>query len=230
MGWLVWISVGISRQTAHLTHPVLRSPCDALPFGTDSSGNQQFTQDIAEWAFQSSLVAAIAEAKHYIAGDPTRTQLNKYTINTQVTLDIHVVTWDPARGEWVDDAPTPAGTPLDDLQLEFTMLDPHVRTGVFPVGGKKGWYSVSFRVPDRHGVFKFIIDWRRKGYSNLFYSDTVSVVPRRHDEYPRFISAAWPYYAGAVSTSVGFLVFSVIYLGGEVDRKVKGKSKSTKTE
>ena len=67
-------------------------------------------------------------------------------------------------------------------------------------------------------------------YSNLLYTNTVSVVPRRHDEYPRFISAAWPYYAGAISTSIGFLVFSVVYLGGEVDRKIKGKSKSTKTE
>lgn len=73
------------------------------------------------------------------------------------------------------------------------------------------------------------VPWESR-YSNLFYSDTVSVVPRRHDEYPRFISAAWPYYAGAISTSVGFIVFSVIYLGGEVDRKAKGKSKSTKTE
>ena len=91
----------------------------------------------------------------------------------QVTFDIHVVTWDPARGEWVDDAPTPAGTPLEDLQLEFTMLDPHVRTTVFPVKGKKGWYSISFRVPDRHGVFKFIIDWRRKGCV-LYFSPSYS--------------------------------------------------------
>ena len=63
---------------------VLWFPNDSLPFGTASSGNQQFAQDIVEWAFQSSLVTAIAEAKHYIASDPAKTQLNKYTINTQV--------------------------------------------------------------------------------------------------------------------------------------------------
>jgi hypothetical protein len=52
----------------------------------DSAGNRQFAQDIAEWTFQSSLVVAIAEAKHYIAGDRSKTQLDRYTVNTQVRL------------------------------------------------------------------------------------------------------------------------------------------------
>ncbi len=67
-------------------------------------------------------------------------------------------------------------------------------------------------------------------FSSLYHSDAVSIVPKRHDEYDRFLSAAWPYYAGALSTSMGFIVFTVIYLGGEVDRRVKGKGKSTKAE
>lgn len=50
------------------------------------------------------------------------------------------------------------------MQLEFTMLDPHIRTALPPVAGEPGKYSVAFRVPDRHGVFKFIIDYKRKGY------------------------------------------------------------------
>lgn len=50
------------------------------------------------------------------------------------------------------------------MQLEFTMLDPHVRTALKPLPGKPGKYSVTFRVPDRHGVFKFVVDYRRKGY------------------------------------------------------------------
>lgn len=72
-------------------------------------------------------------------------------------------------------------------------------------------------------------DYCLSRFSTLSYSNTVSVVPKRHDEYQRFIPTAWPYYAGALSTSVGFIVFSIVYLGGEVDRKAKGKSKS-KTE
>jgi oligosaccharyltransferase complex subunit beta len=53
---------------------------------------------------------------------------------------------------------------IKDMQLEFTMLDPHIRTALPPVPGKPGQYSVTFRVPDRHGVFKFNVDYKRKGY------------------------------------------------------------------
>ena len=120
-----------------------------------------------------------------------------------------------------------------------------------------GQYGVALRVPDRHGVFKFVVDYRRKGLvpqlfppfsaivfilspcelytdtraymrllhrlTHLHTSTTVPIVPPRHDGYPRFLSAAWPYYAGAISTSVGFVVFSALWLGGE-DKKAKGKA------
>jgi oligosaccharyltransferase complex subunit beta len=53
-------------------------------------------------------------------------------------------------------------------------------------------------------------------------------VPPRHDEYPRFLSAAWPYYAGALSTSVAFLVFAALFLAGD-DADLR-KKKATKVE
>jgi oligosaccharyltransferase complex subunit beta len=49
------------------------------------------------------------------------------------------------------------------MQLEFTMLDPHIRIPILPIAGSPGEYSVTFRAPDRHGVFKFVIDYKRKG-------------------------------------------------------------------
>lgn len=125
------------------------------------------------------------------------------------------------------------------------MLDPHIRTALPPVAGVPGKYSVTFRAPDRHGVFKFVVDWKRKGFviflviignssflcrwTYLFSSTTVPVVPPRHDGYPRFLSAAWPYYAGAISTSVAFFLFSAIWLAGEV-KEAKKAGKSAKTE
>jgi len=142
--------------------------------------------------------------------------------------DVKTSSWQPYSG-------------LKDLQLEFTMLDPHIRTILPPVSGSPGTYSVTFRVPDRHGVFKFVIDYKRKGFvpnihikaimilttffrwSTLQSSTTIPVVPPRHDGYPRFLSAAWPYYAGAISTSIGFVVFSAIFLAGDVRDVKKGK-------
>jgi len=185
-------------------------------------GNEQFVKAVAAWTFQGSLNLRVDYATHYLHGDQNKTQRDRYTVNDQLVFTIHLSAFHPETGEW---KPSPR---IDDLQLEFTMLDPHIRTSLFPTHGVPGEFSVSFRAPDRHGVFKFVVDYRRKGFTSLYHTSTVSIVPPRHDEYPRFLSAAWPYYAGAISTSLGFLVFSVIYLGGEVDRTIKGKSKSAK--
>jgi len=101
-----------------------------------------------------------------------------------------------------------------------------------PVEGKPSLYRAAFRVPDRHGVFdrvKFVLDYRRRGWTTLKADTTAPVVPPRDDGYPRFLSAAWPYYAGAISTSVVFLIFAALWLAGE-DNKERKKGKSAKTE
>lgn len=62
-------------------------------------------------------------------------------------------------------------------------------------------------------------------WTHLYSATTVPVVPPRHDEYPRFLSAAWPYYTGAISTSVGFVLFCALWLGGAgEEKKKKGKT------
>lgn len=46
------------------------------------------------------------------------------------------------------------------------MLDPHVRTRIPEAGpGRVAGteYSVTFKAPDRHGVFKFVVDYWRPG-------------------------------------------------------------------
>ena len=65
-------------------------------------------------------------------------------------------------------------------------------------------------------------------WTQLESTTVVPVVPPRHDEYPRFLSAAWPYYTGAISTSIAFVLFSALWLAGD-DREAK-KSKTAKTE
>jgi hypothetical protein len=69
-------------------------------------------------------------------------------------------------------------------------------------------------------------------YTFLHSATTVPVVPPRHDGYPRFLSAAWPYYVGAISTSAAFVLFSALWLGGDMKdgSAVKGKKKAGKTE
>ncbi|KAJ7577529.1 oligosaccharyl transferase beta subunit [Mycena floridula] len=180
------------------------------------SGNTQFARDIAAWAFQESLVLRIDNTTHHLVNATEPNEL--YTTNDKIVYSAHISRYNAEKSTWEP------YSDITDLQMEFTMLDPHIRTALRPVRGQPGQYSVTFRAPDRHGVFKFVINYKRKGWTHLYSSTTVPVVPPRHDGYPRFLSAAWPYYAGAMSTSLGFLLFSAIWLAGEVREKGKRKT------
>lgn len=179
------------------------------------SGNVQFARDIAAWTFQESLVLRVDWTKHHLINKTEPSE--QYTTNDEIVYTAHISSYSPSASSWVP------YSGLTDLQMEFTMLDPHIRVPLKSVPGKAGEYSVTFRAPDRHGVFKFVLDYKRKGWTHLYSTTTVPVVPPRHDGYPRFLSAAWPYYAGAISTSVAFWVFSAIWLAGDVkEKKTKG--------
>ncbi|KAL4065201.1 Dolichyl-diphosphooligosaccharide--protein glycosyltransferase subunit WBP1 [Scleroderma yunnanense] len=188
-----------------------------LPDGS-ASGNEKFVKDIVAWAFQETLVLRIDNTTHHRVDELVAPEM--YTINDQIVYTTHISAYDPESTSWKP------YSGITDMQLEFTMLDPHIRTTLPPVTGQAGKYQIQFRAPDRHGVFKFVVDWRRKGFSFLQTITTVPVVPPRHDQYPRFLSAAWPYYTGAISTSIGFFLFAALWLAGDV----KDKKKVVKTE
>ncbi|KIJ17055.1 hypothetical protein PAXINDRAFT_175668 [Paxillus involutus ATCC 200175] len=187
----------------------------ALPSG-QPSGNAQFARDVAAWVFQETLTLRIDRTEHHRVDETAAPEM--YTINDQIVYTAYISAYDRKTSSWKP------YSGITDMQLEFTMLDPHVRIALPPVSGEPGKYEVQFRAPDRHGVFKFVVGWRRKGYSFLHTTTTVPVVPLRHDQYPRFLSVAWPYYAGAISTSVGFFLFAALWLAGDV----KGEKKNLK--
>ncbi|QRW00899.1 oligosaccharyltransferase complex subunit [Ceratobasidium sp. AG-Ba] len=189
------------------------------------TGNARFAQELARWTFQETNVYRIDSTSHRLASTPAHnatTPPTKYTVKNDIVYEIQVSKFNGEGkvGQWEP------YSDIDDLQLDFTMLDPHVRVDLPAVKAEPGVYRVQFRAPDRHGVFKFIVDWRRKGHTYLESSTTVSVVPPRHDGYPRFLSAAWPYYAGAISTSVAFMLFCTLWLLGDNSQKVKSKKKA----
>ncbi|KAH9918369.1 dolichyl-diphosphooligosaccharide-protein glycosyltransferase [Epithele typhae] len=184
------------------------------------SGNQQFARDVTAWTFQESLVLRLDRTEHHRVNETLPAEV--YTINDMVTYSAYISQYDAETDSWEP------YSGIKDLQLEFTMLDPHIRTSLPAVPGEPGKYSVTFRVPDRHGVFKFVINYKRNGWTYLDSSMVVPVVPPQHDGYPRFLSAAWPYYAGAFSTSAAFVLFVALWLGGD-DREPK-KNKGSKAE
>ena len=67
-------------------------------------------------------------------------------------------------------------------------------------------------MPDVYGVFKFVIDYARSGYTSIELSEQVPVRPFRHNEYERFIVSAFPYYASVVSLMIAFVLLDVLFL------------------
>jgi oligosaccharyltransferase complex subunit beta len=89
------------------------------------------------------------------------------------------------------------------------MLDPYFRT---TLAASNGVYTAALQMPDIYGVFKFVVNYSRTGYTNLEVASQVNVHPFRHDEFERFILVAYPYYAAAFSIMVAFFVFGVVFL------------------
>ena len=104
----------------------------------------------------------------------------------------------------------------DDIQLQFIMLEPyysvlletekeHTEAGV-------ATYSYKFRVPQRLGIFRFVIDYWRYGLTFLDEQCEVSVIQWRHDAFPRYLTRAMPFYATVFVLMAGFFIFVAYFL------------------
>lgn len=172
------------------------------------SGNMELAFDIARWTFKNSGVLRVVEVKHHLAGETSTPAA--YTIEQDVVYSIKIEelfqgVWRPFQNK--------------DLQLEFFRIDPFVRMYLTP--SANGEFKAAFKLPDVYGVFKFKVDYDRVGYTHLFSSTQVSVRPKQHTQYERFIFSAYPYYASAFSMMVGICIFSVVFLHHKDEKKIK---------
>ena len=81
----------------------------------------------------------------------------------------------------------------------------------FPVP-LQGTFVADVTAPDVYGVFKFVVDYKSRGYSFIHLEEQIPIRPFRHDEYERFITAAYPYYASILSTMAAFFIFGFAIL------------------
>lgn len=109
--------------------------------------------------------------------------------------------------------------PADALQLEFTMLSPFYRLDLKPIfqTTNSSVFSISFRLPDQHGIFAFRINYKRPFLTNINVKEEVTVRHFAHDEWPRSweISAGWVWIAGVWATVVGWISFVALWLWSE---------------
>ena len=104
----------------------------------------------------------------------------------------------------------------DDLQLEFSMLSPFHRLRLEPSVSTTNstTYTASFTVPDQHGIFNFMVEYRRPFLSNIEEKNTVTVRHFAHNEWKRSwaISNAWPWIMGIGVTTTGWIAFVALWL------------------
>lgn len=99
-------------------------------------------------------------------------------------------------------------TPVD-VQFEAVMLDPYIRKTMSVEGDL---LVAKFKLPDHYGVYTFKVDYKRHGLTTVSNSETIQVRPYRHDQYPRFLVVARPYYANLFSLMAAFFAFTVVFL------------------
>lgn len=133
--------------------------------------------------------------------------MNTYRVKDHLEYMVDIYEYDHKINQW-----KPYLT--DDLQVEFVMMNPYVRQQMKMLSPSKPTYHISFRAPNKFGVFKFIVDYKRIGYSYLDISTKVPLRPYNHNEYERFLPTAFPYYAGVFCILTGFLIFTIIFLFG----------------
>jgi len=158
----------------------------AQKYGDDkksSTGNEVFTTELSKWVFKERGVLKASNETHHRVGESQAPDV--YTVKQDITYEVDIEEWNGKQ--WVPFV-------VDDVQLEFIMLDPYIRT--FLKSNPKGHYKATFKLPDVYGVFTFKVDYQKQGYTSLELITRTPVRPFRHNEYDRFIPTAYPYYAG----------------------------------
>ncbi|KAG0055232.1 hypothetical protein BGZ83_009287 [Gryganskiella cystojenkinii] len=186
---------------------------------SSKSGNRKFIEELTKWTFQEKSVIDVISVEHHKVGETEAPA--HYRIKDTMTYKIYIAEF--FDGEWNTFS-------AEDVQLELIMLDPYVRKTLeqepLTEVSTLGVFTTTLQLPDQYGVFKFTVNYKRPGLSYIESVTTVGIHPFRHDQYPRFISQAKPYYTSAASMGVGLLIFSFVYLWGGLDSTVKTTKKA----
>jgi oligosaccharyltransferase complex subunit beta len=155
----------------------------------------------AAWAFGHSGVLRAQNLTY--STDRPGSDANGIRVKDTIDFSVEIEAWNGDSSKWVPFI-------ADDIQLEFVMLNPWVRVRLQHAGSGKATYTAKVPVPDQIGVYKFSIAYHRPGVSSIVLEHVVPVRPFLHNEYPRFIPMAYPYYAAS------FCMLAVVFLLGLV--------------
>jgi len=160
--------------------------------------NKRFTEDFTKWIFHERGVLRYSNVTIVDSLGFVRFK-NTFAIKDFLNYSIVIEEWSETIWKPFE---------CHSIQLEFSMLDPYVRTDLIFRDGK---YETSFQIHDVYGIFSCNLRYLELGYTSLEVKTMTPVRPYRHDEYPRFLQVAFPYYSGCLSIVGGTILFSVFF-------------------
>lgn len=179
------------------------------------SGNGELCHNLVAWTFREQGVLRARQLVHHQVGSSDMNP-HSYRVSDYTVFSIVIEQFNGSTHEW---EPFIAS----DIPLSFTMIDPYIRHTLTPHAN--GTYTTQFQVPDVYGVYKYVVEYKRTGYSSLLAVHQVSVTPYRHDQYERFLWVAYPYYVSALTLMAAFVLFGWVFLYGRDDVTVPSVGK-----
>ena len=169
------------------------------------SGNAELCENLIAWTFREQGVLRSRQLTHHQVGS-SDINPHSYRVSDYTSFSIVIEQYNGSTHSW---QPFIA----QDIPLSFTMIDPYIRHPLTP--HSNGSYTSQFQVPDVYGVYKYVVEYARTGYSSLTAVQQVSVTPYRHDQYERFLWVAYPYYVSALTLMGAFVLFGWVFLYGK---------------
>ncbi|KAK9238032.1 Dolichyl-diphosphooligosaccharide--protein glycosyltransferase subunit WBP1 [Lipomyces kononenkoae] len=188
-------------------------------FSAANSANRELAASITRWTFQEFGVIKLTSVTHRL--------VNSAEQNPEIYRVKQNITYEAEISEWINDKWVPFIA--NDVQLEFTMLDPYYRLTLTPVGpkGDSELYATTFQAPDQHGMFTFHLNYKREGLSYVQDKRTVTLRHFGHNEFLRSfeIPNAYPYITSLVAVVVAWVIFTVLWVFSGADKVPEKKTK-----
>jgi len=166
---------------------------------TKKTDNEYLTDELSKWVFKERGVLRASNVSHHKVGQLSEPRT--YTVKDKIEYSVIIEEWNGAK--WVPYI-------SDDVQIEFVMLDPYIRAPL--KSDTKGKYKIETVLPDVYGVYTFKVEYKKIGYTNVFLKNVIPVRPYRHDEFPRFLPMAYPYYLSSISMVGGVILLTIFLL------------------
>jgi oligosaccharyltransferase complex subunit beta len=185
-------------------------------FTVAGSAHESVMTAFTAWALGHAGVLRAHNLRY--STDRSGSEENGVRVKDNIDFAVDIEAWDGDTSQWVPFV-------ADDVQLEFVMLNPWVRTRLYHAGAGNVTYTAKVPVPDQIGIYKFSIAYHRPGVSSIVLEQVVPVRPFLHNEYPRFIPMAYPYYAASfcMLAAVFLLGLVLMYGNSALVNPVEGK-------